>query len=165
MSKSNSLGDICRVIVMFIASSIENLFGGYDGIFFTLIVFVSVDYITGICSAFIQKNLSSRKGAIGLIKKFGILCVIAITTLIEKNILHPLAESVEDQVVDAIMAAKLHTCLKLLLPEERNLIMAIFFEGKSERKLSQEISVPQKTINDRKRKILRKLKKLMENSK
>lgn len=88
MNKSNSSGDICRVIVMCVASSIENLFGGYDGIFFTLIVFISVDYITGICSAFIQKNLSSRKGAIGLIKKFGILCVIAITTLIEKNILH-----------------------------------------------------------------------------
>lgn len=56
MSKSNSLGDICRVIVMFIASSIENLFGGYDGIFFTLIVFVSVDYITGICLDRTLKN-------------------------------------------------------------------------------------------------------------
>lgn len=101
-------------------------------------------------------------------KRHGLLSIQAFDTETingEEMIFDPLAESVEDQVVDAIMAAKLHTCLKLLLPEERNLIMAIFFEGKSERKLSQEISVPQKTINDRKRKILRKLKKLMENSK
>lgn len=88
MNKSESMGDICRIVVMCIASSIEYMFGGYDGIFLTLIVFISVDYITGICSAFIQKNLSSRKGAVGLIKKFGILCVIAITALIERNILH-----------------------------------------------------------------------------
>ncbi len=88
MSKSDSMGDICRIAVMCIASSIENLFGGYDGIFLTLIAFISVDYITGICSAFIQKKLSSRKGAVGLVKKFGILCVIAITALIERNILH-----------------------------------------------------------------------------
>lgn len=88
MSRSDSMGDVCRIIVMCIASSIENFFGGYDGIFLTLIIFISVDYITGICSAFIQKNLSSRKGAVGLIKKFGILCVIAITALIERNILH-----------------------------------------------------------------------------
>lgn len=93
MNKSESMGDIYRIVVMCIASSIENMFGGYDGIFLTLIVFISVDYITGICSAFIQKKLSSRKGAVGLIKKFGILCVIAITALLRKiSCIHLLLE-------------------------------------------------------------------------
>lgn len=101
-------------------------------------------------------------------KRHGLLSIQAFDTDTlngEEIISDTLAESVEDQVIAAIMSAKLHTCLALLQPEERQLIQAIFFEGKSERKLSQEISVPQKTINDRKKKILKKLKKLMENSK
>lgn len=101
-------------------------------------------------------------------KRHGLLSIQAFDTETitgEEIMSDPLAESVEEQVIAAEMSAKLHTCLALLLPEERELIQAIFFEDKSERKLSQEISVPQKTINDRKRRILRKLKKLMENSK
>lgn len=101
-------------------------------------------------------------------KRHGLLSIQAFDTETitgEEIMSDPLAESVEEQVIAAEMSAKLHTCLALLLPEERELIQAIFFEDKSERKLSQEISVPQKTINDRKRRILRKLKKLMENTK
>lgn len=101
-------------------------------------------------------------------KRHGLLSIQAFDTDTicgEEIISDPLVESVEDQVIAAIMSAKLHTCMALLQPEERELIRAIFFEGKSERKLSQEISIPQKTINDRKQKILKKLKKLMENSK
>lgn len=101
-------------------------------------------------------------------KRHGLLSIQAFDTETitgEEIMSDPLAESVEEQVIAAEMRAKLHTCLALLLPEERDLIQAIFFEDKSERKLSQEISVPQKTINDRKRRILRKLKKLMENTK
>ena len=90
-NKRDSSGDLCRVTVMCLASSIEKFFGGYDGIFITLVVFISLDYITGIGSALIQKNLSSRLGGVGLIKKIGILCVIAITTLIENNILQTTA--------------------------------------------------------------------------
>lgn len=101
-------------------------------------------------------------------KRHGLLSIQAFDTETitgEEIMSDPLAKSVEEQVIAAEMSAKLHTCLALLLPEERELIRAIFFEDKSERKLSQEISVPQKTINDRKRRILRKLKKLMENTK
>lgn len=101
-------------------------------------------------------------------KQHGLLSIQAFDTDTisgEEIITDPLAESVEDQVIAAMMSEKLHTCLALLSPEERELIQEIFFEDKSERKLSKEISVPQKTINDRKQRILRKLKKLMENPK
>lgn len=50
------------------------------------------------------------------------------------------------------------------LPEgERFLIDELFFNEKSERELSEMISVPQKTINDKKKRILLKLRKLIEN--
>lgn len=88
MSNLNeSVKDIYRVTVMWAASAINTLFGGADGIFLTLIIFMSVDYITGVCAAIVNKQVSSRIGAKGLAKKMGILCVVVLATLIEKNVI------------------------------------------------------------------------------
>ena len=87
MSNSRNLLDVLRVAVMGIATALEYVFGGYDGIFITLVIFITLDYLTGIGSAYVNKTLSSRIGAHGILKKVGILCIIALTTIIEKNIL------------------------------------------------------------------------------
>lgn len=71
-------------------------------------------------------------------------------------------ESVEDAVVKAVMIEKMLACLKVLTPEEQELITELFFKGKSERRLSSETGIPTMTIHDRKIKIFGKLKKLME---
>ena len=71
-------------------------------------------------------------------------------------------ESVEDIAVKTLMIEKMLDYLKLLTPEERLLIAGLFFEGKSERQIAKQTGVPQRTINDRKNKILGKLKNLME---
>ena len=60
-----------------------------------------------------------------------------------------------------VMAEHLYQCLNLLTKDEFDLIRALYFEGKSERIWSAETGLPQKTINNRKRVILAKLKKLM----
>lgn len=67
-----------------------------------------------------------------------------------------------DAVVESIMTDKLHKSLQLLNQDEKLLIHALYFERKSERKVSAETGIPQKTINDRKRRIIAKLKKLLE---
>lgn len=72
------------------------------------------------------------------------------------------AEDVEDAAVKSVMIEKMLACLKLLDPEEQELITQLFFKNKSERRLSAETGIAQRTINDRKVKILGKLKKLME---
>jgi len=72
------------------------------------------------------------------------------------------AEEVEDVAVKAVMIEKMLGCLKMLSPEEQELITEIFFKGKSERQLSAETGIPNMTIHDRKIKILDKLKKLLE---
>ena len=71
-------------------------------------------------------------------------------------------ESIEDAVVKREMLDKLSLCLRMLSEQERRLIYALFFQRKSERQLAAETEVPQRTINDRKRRILLKLKELME---
>ena len=69
---------------------------------------------------------------------------------------------IEEQVAYKLLLDKLHSCLALLTEEEQELIYALFFGEKTEREWSAETGIPQKTINDRKRRILSKLKKLLE---
>lgn len=69
----------------------------------------------------------------------------------------------EELVATHIMCEKLHQCLELLPPSERNLLLAIYFEGLSERKLHAKTGIPQTTISYHKRKALADLKKLLEN--
>ncbi len=72
------------------------------------------------------------------------------------------SESVENQAVTAVMVERMMACIRMLPLEERNLIRELFFRNKSERQLSAETGIPQMTIHYRKRKILKKLRKLLE---
>lgn len=69
----------------------------------------------------------------------------------------------EDKLIAQEQIQKLRVALAVLNPEEKLLIYELFFNGKSERDLSAKIAIPQKTINDRKKKILIKLRHLIEN--
>lgn len=69
---------------------------------------------------------------------------------------------VEDVVTDKLIAEKLHQCLSQITKEEQELIFTLFFQNKSEHQLAAETGIPRMTLHDRKVKILRTLKKLME---
>lgn len=84
---SETIIDVYRLIVMWIATAIDAMFGSTDGLFLTLIIFMTVDYISGVCVAIVNKELSSWIGARGLAKKCGILCIVSIATLIEKSVI------------------------------------------------------------------------------
>lgn len=71
-------------------------------------------------------------------------------------------DSVEDRVITEMLLVKLRQCLKMLDESERMLIAELYLQGKSERQLSSETGIPQRTINYRKRNILAKLKKFIE---
>ena len=70
---------------------------------------------------------------------------------------------VEDMVVDKLIAEELHKCLAQLPKEEQELIFALFFQNKSEHQLAAETGIPRMTIHNRKKRILARLKKLLEN--
>lgn len=71
-------------------------------------------------------------------------------------------QNVAGQVEQALMMDKLRKCLPLLTTKEQELIHALFFKGLSEREWSAKTGIPQRTINDRKRRILARLKKFLE---
>ena len=70
---------------------------------------------------------------------------------------------VEDLVMDKLIAEKLHRCLTQLTKEEQELIFTLFFQNESEHQLASETGIPRMTIHNRKKRILARLKKLLEN--
>lgn len=60
------------------------VFGDWDVALQCLIIAIAIDYISGIIKAFINKELSSKIGVKGLLKKVGVLLIVALATLIDK---------------------------------------------------------------------------------
>ena len=52
--------------------------GGWDGFLYALVVFVAMDYLTGIICAAVNKNLSSELGAKGIFKKVFIFALVGV---------------------------------------------------------------------------------------
>ena len=63
------------------------MFGKLDGLLIALIVFVTIDYVTGVMCAFAEKKLSSEVGAKGIMKKVAIFTLVALAHIIDTVIL------------------------------------------------------------------------------
>lgn len=67
-----------------------------------------------------------------------------------------------DKLIHQEQLEALWSALQSLPSDEHSLIKELFFNEKSERKLASELGVPRMTLSDKKRRILGKLKKLMD---
>ena len=63
------------------------MYGEVNGLFWALIAFMALDYITGVIVAIIEKRLSSEVGFRGLVKKFLILVFVAVGHIADTYIL------------------------------------------------------------------------------
>lgn len=61
--------------------------GGLDGFLYALVVFVVIDYITGIMCAINDHTLSSAVGFRGICRKVLIFCMVGIGNILDVNIL------------------------------------------------------------------------------
>lgn len=60
--------------------------GGWDILLASLIIFMFFDYITGILKAFFLKNLDSKLGFWGIVKKIVILIIVSTAYILSKLI-------------------------------------------------------------------------------
>ena len=67
-----------------IGTGLVYLWGGFDVAMQCLLVAIVLDYISGIIKAFVLKQLSSSIGFKGILKKFGVLVVVALAVLIDR---------------------------------------------------------------------------------
>ena len=66
-----------------ILTTIIYLLGGIDIALQSLLIVIVIDYLTGIASAIYNKELSSKIGFRGIIKKFSYLLVVALSVVID----------------------------------------------------------------------------------
>lgn len=78
-------------ITAVISLAVGFLFGEVTGLFWALIAFMALDYITGVIIAIINRKLSSEVGFKGLAKKFLILIFVAVGHILDAYVLGDLA--------------------------------------------------------------------------
>ena len=71
--------------VAFVGVLLQHFFGEWNNQMEILLIFMVVDYLTGLSAAFIQNNvyLDSRKGFKGIVKKIVILCLVVLAHQID----------------------------------------------------------------------------------
>lgn len=74
---------ICAAIAG-LGTFLSFVFGDWDVALQCLVIAIAIDYISGIIKAFINKELSSKIGVKGLLKKVGVLLIVALATLIDR---------------------------------------------------------------------------------
>lgn len=67
-----------------ITTSLVYIFGGLDIALQCLLVAIVLDYITGLIKSFKSAKLNSKVGIKGLFKKVGILCLVALSVVMDK---------------------------------------------------------------------------------
>ena len=62
-------------------------FGGFDGFLYALIIFVVMDYFTGILAAGVRRELSSEVGFKGIAKKVCIFVLVGIANIVDTQVI------------------------------------------------------------------------------
>ncbi|HGA2587228.1 MULTISPECIES: phage holin family protein [Streptococcus] len=76
-----------KILFSMIGGLIGSLFGELDGILYALLVFIIIDYLTGIFAAVVEKQLSSSIDFRGIFKKIAILFLVSLGHLIDTAII------------------------------------------------------------------------------
>ena len=61
--------------------------GDFDHLLYALVVFIAVDYITGIFCAVLDKNLSSEIGFHGIVRKVAIFLLVGVANVLDVHII------------------------------------------------------------------------------
>lgn len=79
--------DTVKYILALVGAAVGYLVGDIDGLFIALIIFVVIDYITGVLKAIYLRKLSSEVGAVGILKKICIFILVAVANVIDHYIM------------------------------------------------------------------------------
>lgn len=77
------LKPIDNVVILTMTAGFVQIFGGWDSLMDCLLIFIAVDYFTGVLVAVNRKNVSSKNGFFGLLKKIVILLLVLISAQVD----------------------------------------------------------------------------------
>lgn len=76
----NTINIICGTCL----SGLTFVLGGWDYALQTLVLVMALDYVTGVCKAIKKKELNSKTGLLGILKKFGYLVIVALSVVLDR---------------------------------------------------------------------------------
>ena len=76
-----------QVAVTVLGGALGYFLGGLDGLLIALIIFVVLDYITGVMRAILDKELSSAVGFKGIFRKIIIFCLVGISHIVDLHVI------------------------------------------------------------------------------
>lgn len=83
----NDLIEGIRIAIVTIGGFIGGIMGGFDGLIYSLIAFVLIDYLTGVMAAIVEHQLSSEIGFKGIFRKVSIFMLVAVGHIIDSKLL------------------------------------------------------------------------------
>lgn len=120
-------GRFARAVGGGIAAICTFIFGAPDIWLMTLLVFIVIDYISGVIAAYINKELNSRVGFIGILKKTMYFFVVAVAHCVDVatgagGVLQGIAIGV---LISNEGISVLENCAKCGIPIPKRLIRAL----------------------------------------
>ena len=79
--------NLCQLVFTAVGGWLGYFLGGCDGLLYTLLAFVVLDYLTGIMCAIVDKKLSSEIGFRGIFKKVLIFVLVGVGHLLDVQVL------------------------------------------------------------------------------
>lgn len=76
--------EIIDSILAVTATTFIYLIGGLDIALICLLIAIVLDYISGIIKAYVTKELSSKIGLKGILKKVGVLLIVMLSVLVDR---------------------------------------------------------------------------------
>lgn len=81
---TKSMKEVIQSVLAVISTGLIYLLGGLDIAMTCLLIAIILDYVSGMLKAFITKQVSSRVGFKGILKKVSILLVVMLAVLIDR---------------------------------------------------------------------------------
>jgi toxin secretion/phage lysis holin len=73
-----------KIVLAAIGGSLAWVYGAWDPLFAVLLAFVALDYVSGVACGAAEGKLSSAIGFKGLVKKMGIVIIVAVACLLDR---------------------------------------------------------------------------------
>lgn len=84
MCYNEIMKEISNSVIAVICTGLIYLLGGLDVALTCLLIAIILDYVSGFIKAFVTKQLSSKIGARGILKKVGVLLIVMLAVLIDR---------------------------------------------------------------------------------
>lgn len=120
---------VTRAVLVGIGGTLGILIGGLDGLLIALLVFMTIDIITGVSRAVVEKTLSSRIMFLGLLRKCCIFLLVIVGHVVDAYVIGT-GDAVRTMIIifyianDGLSILENSVALGLPVPEKLREILA-----------------------------------------